>query len=70
MAVLTPLFLFGSPAVTPDLEQKIEALVEALGFEVVDVEEAGHRRRPLFRLRIDRLSSGPGAVSPSTTAPG
>lgn len=60
MAVLTPLFLFGSLAVMPDLEQKIEAQVEALGFEVVDVEEAGHRRRPLFRLRIDRPDAGPG----------
>lgn len=60
MAVPTPLFLFGSPAVTPDLEEKIEAQVEALGFEVVDLEETGHRRRPLLRLRIDRPDSGPG----------
>lgn len=60
MSVPTPLFLFGSPAVTTDLEQTIEAQVEAMGFEVVDLEEAGHRRRPLFRLRIDRPDSGPG----------
>jgi ribosome maturation factor RimP len=46
--------------VTPDLEQTIESQVEALGFEVVDLEIAGNRRRPLIRLRIDRPDSTPG----------
>jgi len=32
----------------------IERAVEALGFEVVQMERGGGRRRPLLRLRIDR----------------
>lgn len=45
---------------TPDLELAIEARVEAMGFEVVDFEGAGSRRRPILRLRIDLPGSSPG----------
>jgi len=43
-----------------DLERLLEALVEELGFELVEMERAGHRARPLLRLRIDRPDSVPG----------
>lgn len=45
---------------TGDLEQAIEAQVEALGFEVVVLELAGGARRPLIRMRIDLPGSSPG----------
>jgi ribosome maturation factor RimP len=32
----------------------IDARVEALGYEVVELERAGSRHRPILRLRIDR----------------
>lgn len=36
------------------LEQELEARVEALGFELVELERSGSRTRPILRLRIDR----------------
>lgn len=33
---------------------ELERKVEELGFELVEVEWAGHRPRPILRLRIDR----------------
>ena len=39
---------------------QIEQTVEALGFEVVQIERGGGRRRPLLRLRIDRPDVAPG----------
>lgn len=45
----------------PDgLEQALERRVEELGFELVELERAGSRTRPVLRLRIDRPDSGPG----------
>ena len=41
------------------LQQEIEARVEALGFELVELEQAGSKARPILRLRIER--TGPGA---------
>jgi ribosome maturation factor RimP len=35
----------------------LESRVEALGFELVDLERAGDARRPILRLRIDRPDS-------------
>lgn len=35
------------------LESEIEAQVEALGYEFVELERAGSRARPILRLRID-----------------
>lgn len=44
-----------------DLERLAQEVVEELGFEFVELERAGHRARPLLRLRIDRLDSAPGS---------
>ncbi|WP_420448205.1 ribosome maturation factor RimP [Candidatus Palauibacter sp.] len=43
----------------------IERAVKALGFEVVQMERGGGRRRPLLRLRIDRpgLSSAQSGIT-------
>ncbi|MEX2583068.1 MAG: ribosome maturation factor RimP [Gemmatimonadota bacterium] len=40
------------------LQGEIDEQVERLGFEVVDLERAGSRARPILRLRIDRLDAG------------
>jgi len=42
------------------VEQGLDARVEALGYEVVEVEWGGTERRPIMRLRVDRPDSGPG----------
>jgi ribosome maturation factor RimP len=42
------------------LERVVEAVVERLGFVLVDLERAGHRSRPILRLRIDREDATPG----------
>ncbi len=44
-----------------ELERIAESLVERMGFELVDLERAGHRSRPILRLRIDRRDAQPGA---------
>ena len=43
------------------LEKELEARVEALGYEFVDLERAGSKSRPILRLRIDRPDAVPGA---------
>lgn len=46
----------------PKLEDRIEAVLEELGYELVVLERGGGRSRPLLRLRIDRPGAGePGA---------
>jgi ribosome maturation factor RimP len=40
------------------LEAEIEQRVDALGFELVEMERAGSARRPILRLRIDRPQEG------------
>ena len=42
------------------VEQGLDVRVEALGFEVVEVEWGGTERRPIMRLRVDLPDSGPG----------
>lgn len=42
------------------LRKQIEGVVASLGFELVALERGGGRRRPLFRLRIDRAGGTPG----------
>jgi ribosome maturation factor RimP len=42
------------------LERELETRIEALGYELVDLETAGSKTRPLLRLRIDRPGSEPG----------
>lgn len=44
----------------PEIARELEARVEELGFELVDVEWAGSARRPIVRLRVDRPDSVPG----------
>ncbi|MGD2152995.1 MAG: ribosome maturation factor RimP [Gemmatimonadales bacterium] len=43
-----------------ELERAVEAALEGLGFELVELEVAGRRSRPILRLRIDRQRSEPG----------
>jgi len=42
------------------LEGELEARVAELGFELVRLERAGSRARPILRLSIDRTDSVPG----------
>src|SRR5690606_8763741 len=49
------------------LERELESRLEALGFELVELERAGSRARPVLRLRIDVLDGGEGPPSRSVT---
>jgi ribosome maturation factor RimP len=40
-----------------DLEQELERRLEELGYELVELEQAGNQRRPILRLRVDRLEA-------------
>jgi len=42
------------------LDREIESRVEAMGFELVELEKAGSKARPVLRLRIDLPDSEPG----------
>jgi ribosome maturation factor RimP len=42
--------------------RELDARVEALGYQVVEVEWAGSSGRPLIRIRIDRAAGAPGGV--------
>ncbi len=42
------------------LARELESRIEALGYELVELETAGSKTRPLLRLRIDRPGSEPG----------
>ena len=44
-----------------ELERIAESVLERMGFELVDLERAGHRSRPILRLRIDRPDAQAGA---------
>jgi ribosome maturation factor RimP len=44
----------------PEIEQELETRVADLGFELVDAVWGGSAKRPLLKLRIDRLVSTPG----------
>jgi ribosome maturation factor RimP len=43
----------------PELTREIDRRVEALGYEVVEMERAGSAQRPILRLRIDRPEGAP-----------
>jgi ribosome maturation factor RimP len=45
---------------TDRLDQEIEVQLERLGFELVELERAGSRARPILKLRIDRPDASPG----------
>lgn len=42
------------------LQEALEERTEALGFELVELERAGARSRPVLRVRVDRPGSEPG----------
>jgi ribosome maturation factor RimP len=44
----------------PELARAVESRVEELGYELVEMEEAGSARRPILRLKIDLPDSEPG----------
>jgi ribosome maturation factor RimP len=45
-----------------DLDREIGRRLEELGYELVDLERAGDRRRPILRLRIDHLAPAEGTA--------
>jgi ribosome maturation factor RimP len=47
------------------LARDIESAVEEMGFELVELEVAGNRARPILRVYIDRPDSVPGQPSVS-----
>lgn len=46
----------------PEVAGELEARIDGLGYELVDVQWSGTARRPLVRIRIDRPGSGRGAA--------
>ena len=42
-----------------ELQREFEGVVRELGFDLVDVEQAGSKTRPLLRLRIERPGADP-----------
>lgn len=44
----------------PEIDHELEARVEELGYEIVELRWGGSGRRPLLKLRIDRPDSAPG----------
>jgi ribosome maturation factor RimP len=44
-----------------DLDRELERRVEELGYELVELERAGSKQRPILRLRIDRPDGPPEA---------
>lgn len=43
------------------IDRELESRVEELGFELVELERAGSKARPILRVRIDRPDSEPGS---------
>jgi ribosome maturation factor RimP len=46
--------------VVPEIEAELEARVQDLGYELIDVRWGGSGQRPQLKLRIDRSDSTPG----------
>ena len=44
------------------LERELEARIEGLGYELVELERAGSKTRPILRIRIDRPGSDAGVT--------
>ncbi|HET9440734.1 MAG TPA: ribosome maturation factor RimP [Longimicrobiales bacterium] len=44
------------------LAREIESRIESLGFELVELERAGSKARPILRIRIDRPGSDAGVT--------
>jgi ribosome maturation factor RimP len=43
------------------LERELEAHIDTLGYELVELERVGTKTRPILRIRIDKPGSKPGA---------
>ena len=41
------------------LDREIEKRIEALGFELVELERAGSKARPILRIRVDKPATTP-----------
>ena|SRR5687768_14733653 len=41
------------------LDREIETRIEALGFELVELERAGSKARPILRIRVDKPGTTP-----------
>ena len=46
-----------------EVARELDARVQALGYEVVELEWAGSSARPLIRIRIDRAAGEPAGVN-------
>ena len=46
---------------TEELERQIEERISGLGYELVELERAGSKTRPILRIRVDVPGSAPGA---------
>jgi ribosome maturation factor RimP len=44
------------------LEREVEARIESLGYELVELEHAGSKARPILRIRIDKPGSDNGVT--------
>ncbi len=44
----------------PEIDHELECRVEDLGYELVEIRWGGTGQRPMLKLRIDHLDSGPG----------
>lgn len=56
-----PHFFIDADIMSPDkLEEDLQTRVEALGYELVELERAGSVSRPILRVRIDLPDSAPG----------
>jgi ribosome maturation factor RimP len=51
------------PAAMRGVARELDARVQGLGYEVVDLEWAGSSARPLIRIRIDRAAGEPAGVN-------
>lgn len=56
----SPTFFLGRSVTHDDLLDPIRDHLAALGFELVDLQRAGTRDRPVLKLRVDRPDSRPG----------
>ena len=47
----------------PEVMRELEARIAELGYELVEVEWAGSRQRPILRIRVDRPEGQPSGVT-------
>lgn len=44
----------------PEIEREVERRIEGLGYELVELRWGGSGKRPMMKLRVDRVDSIPG----------